>query len=485
MTSHRTLNALQLACAGWLLAGCSLQPTYVRPHVDVGASYPAGVAQQTAPGVAGAGDIGWRDFIQDARLQSLIEIALRNNQDLRIAILNVDAARAQFQISRSQLLPAASLEARSTRQSNTGTASTAVSDAQGGYAVGVNLAWELDLFGRVRSLSDAVLAQYLALAETRKAVEIALIAEVAVQYLAMLGDEDQLRVTQATLVNAQESHRIARLNFEQGVATELDLHQSQGILEQASANLEAYARARAQVENGLVMLIGQSLPADLPAGQTLSTQNLMPDIPAGLPSDLLQRRPDIAAAEQSLIAANANIGAARAAFFPSISLTGSYGSLSPTTSGLFGSGSESWSFAPAITVPIFTGGRNVAQLERTEIVKRIEVANYEKTIRRAFREVADGLVARGSYDRQIQSLTRYQQTQERRLLLSTMRYKNGVDDYLAVLQAQTDLYAAQQNLVAVRVAQAGNLVMLYKALGGGWIARSGEPARAATVALEG
>lgn len=480
MTLHRTLRALRLSSAGVLLAGCSLQPTYLTPLVELG-SYPAATPSPARAAASPAADIGWRDFFTDPRLQALIELALRNNQDLRVAILNVDAARAQFRIARAELLPTAALGASATRQNDTSATSDTVSQGRNLYFVGATLAWELDLFGRIRSLNNAVLAQYLALAETRKAVEIALVAEVALQYLAMLGDEEQLSVTRATLVNAEESHRIARLNFEQGMATELDLHQSQGVLEQATASMEAYERARAQVQNALVLLVGQPLPATLPAGRTLAAQNLMPDIPAGLPSELLQRRPDIAAAEQSLIAANANIGAARAAFFPRIALTGSLGSLAPTVGGLFESGSDAWSFAPEITLPLFAGGRNVAQLERSKILERIEVANYEKAVRRAFREVADGLVARGSYERQIASLARYERSQSRRLELSTMRYKSGIDDYLAVLQAQTDLYSARQGLVAARVARAGNLVTLYKALGGGWLERSGDEPRPATV----
>ncbi|WP_458376593.1 efflux transporter outer membrane subunit [Pseudomonas pergaminensis] len=470
--------AMTLAAA--LTAGCSLQPAYERPDSSVDAAYPTGAAYDRQPGATApdggarssngkaAIDIGWRDFFIDARLQSVIEIALQNNRDLRVSMLNVEAARAQYQITRAELSPWVDAGASSTRERTPSNLSTGGSTSSTVYSVGANVAWELDLFGRVQSLKDEALAQYLSLAETRKAAEIALISQVAIQYLTMLGEEDQLAVTQATLKNAEESFRITKLSFDNGIATELDLQQSQGILEQASATLEAYSRARAQDENALVMLIGQALPDDLPAGKALSQQNLLTDVPAGLPSELLQRRPDIAAAEQSLLAANAYIGAARAAFFPSISLTGSFGTLSPSTSGLFSGGQGAWSFVPQITVPIFRGGANRANLELAQVQKRIEIARYEKAIQTAFREVADGLAARGTYDRQIQSLQRYETTQMRRLELSNMRYRSGVDDYLSVLQAQTDLFEAQQSLVSAKVARANNLVTLYKSLGGGW-----------------
>ncbi|QHI99138.1 efflux transporter outer membrane subunit [Xylophilus rhododendri] len=477
-----------------LLAGCSLQPVYQRPAAPVGAAFPAGAVYERQPGAASpegqarsadgraAADIGWRDFFADPRLQAIVGLALQNNRDLRVSMLNVEAARAQYQITRASLLPTVDGTASATRQRTPTNLSSSGRNYSTVYSVGASVSWEIDFFGRVGSLRDQALAQYLSLAETRKAAEIALVSQVAVQYLTMLGDEDQLAVTRATLKNAQESLRINQLSYDNGVATELDLQQAQGIFEQASASLEAYSRARAQDENALVLLVGQQLPADLPAGLPLVGQQLLTDIPAGLPSELLQRRPDIAAAEQALRAANANIGAARAAFFPSVSLTGDFGTLSPTTGGLFRGAQRSWSFAPQISVPIFSGGALAANLELAQVQKRIEIADYERSIQTAFREVSDGLAARGTYDRQIQSLQRYEASQRRRLELSDMRYKNGVDDYLSVLQAQTDLFGAQQSLVSARLARAANLVTLYKALGGGWIANSGEPPRDAAAA---
>jgi multidrug efflux system outer membrane protein len=469
-----------------LLAGCALEPKYERPAAPVSPAYPTGSAYDEQPDASStasnghsaqaqpAVDIGWRDFFVDARLQAIVAIALKNNRDLRVSMLNVEAARAQYQIVHANLYPAVGATASGTRGRTPLDLSTSGQTIGSEYSVGANLSWELDFFGRIRSLSDQALAQYFSLAQTRKAAEIALVSQVADQYLTMLADDDQLAVTRSTLKTAQESYRITKLSFDNGVGTELDERQSEGIFEQAEANLEAQLRVRAQDENAMVLLIGQPLPSDLPAGLTLNAQNLLSDIPAGLPSDLIARRPDIAAAEQALLAANANIGAARAAFFPSISLTGSFGTLSPTLGGLFKSGSSAWSFAPQITLPIFNGGANTANLDLAKVQKRIEIANYEKAIQTAFREVADGLAARGTFDKQIKLLGQNEASQSRRLELSNMRYLNGVDDYLTVLSAQTDLYTAQQSLVSARLQRAINLVNLYQSLGGGWIEHSGD-----------
>ncbi|WP_454726607.1 MULTISPECIES: efflux transporter outer membrane subunit [Cupriavidus] len=477
-----------MAAAALLAAGCTLAPKYERPAAPVAPAFPAGVVydQQPgpAPGAASAGgaaatDIGWRDFFADARLQRILEIALRNNRDLRVSVLNMEAARAQYQITRAGLFPTLDAVGSGSRTRTPANLSTTGRSITSEYSVGVSASWEIDFFGRIRSLKDQALAQYFALAQTRKAAEIALVSSVADQYLTMLAYDDALAVTRNTLVTAQESFRITRLQFETGTGSELDLRQAEGVVEQANANLESQSRLRAQAENALVLLVGEPLPEDLPAGLPLNGQALLTDIPAGLPSDLLARRPDIAAAEQSLLAANANIGAARAAFFPRVVLTGTAGTLSPTLGGLFKPGSGAWSFAPQITLPIFEGGANVANLDLANVQKRIEIANYEKTIQTAFREVSDGLAARGTFDKQIQSLERFTGSQERRLTLSDLRYRNGVDSYLSVLTAQTDLYNAQQLLITARLQRLTNLVDLYQFLGGGWIERAGDTPRPA------
>ncbi|KWE73945.1 multidrug transporter, partial [Burkholderia ubonensis] len=393
-------------------------------------------------------DIGWREFFVDPRLQRLIEIALNNNRDLRVAVLNIAAARAQYQITRADLFPKLDAVGTGNRQ-RLPNALTAVPgrNITTTYNVGLQASWELDLFGRIQSLKDQALAKYLATAQARKASEIALVAQVADQYLTVLSTDDLLKVTENTLKTAQASYDLTKLKFDNGTGSELDLRQAQTIVETALANQQAQARARAQAVNALVLLIGQPLPDDLPPGLPLDAQNFLTDIPAGLPSDLLTRRPDIMEAEQSLLAANANIGAARAAFFPRISLTGAFGTASPTLGGLFKAGTAAWSFAPQITMPIFEGGANLANLDLANVQKRIEIANYEKAIQSAFREVADGLAARGTYDQQIAALQRNEHAQQRRYDLSDLRYRNGVDSYLSVLTAQTDLYAAQQTLI--------------------------------------
>ncbi|KWK09485.1 multidrug transporter, partial [Burkholderia ubonensis] len=408
-----------------------------------------------------ATDIGWREFFVDPRLQRLIEIALNNNRDLRVAVLNIAAARAQYQITRADLFPKLDAVGTGNRQ-RLPNALTAVPgrNITTTYNVGLQASWELDLFGRIQSLKDQALAKYLATAQARKASEIALVAQVADQYLTVLSTDDLLKVTENTLKSAQASYDLTKLKFDNGTGSELDLRQAQTVVETALANQQAQARARAQAVNALVLLVGQPLPDDLPPGLPLDAQNFLTDIPAGLPSDLLTRRPDIMEAEQNLLAANANIGAARAAFFPRISLTGAFGTASPTLGGLFKAGTAAWSFAPQITMPIFEGGANLANLDLANVQKRIEIANYEKAIQSAFREVADGLAARGTYDQQIDALQRNEHAQQRRYDLSDLRYKNGVDSYLSVLTAQTDLYAAQQTLINARLARWTNLVDL-------------------------
>jgi outer membrane protein, multidrug efflux system len=472
-------------------AGCTMEPKYERPASPVDQTFPTGGIYDKQPDASSqasnghsaqnkpAPDIGWRDFFADPRLQQIVALALKNNRDLRVSMLNVEAARAQYQITRASLFPTLDAVGSQSVQRTPKDLSFFDQTITRSYSVGVNASWEIDFFGRIRSLKDQALAQYFSLAETRKAAEIALVSQVATQYLTMLSDDDQIAVTRNTLKTAQESYRITKVSFDNGIGTELDVRQAEGIVEQAAANLPAQLRARAQDENALVLLVGEPLPADLPAGRTLDSQDLLSDIPAGLPSDLLTRRPDIAAAEQTLLAANANIGAARAAFFPKISLTGSFGTLSPSLGGLFKPGSAAWSFAPQISIPIFEGGTNVANLDLAQVQKRIEIANYEKTIQTAFREVADGLAARGTFDDQIASLERNVYSQSRSLQLSQMRYDNGVDNYLAVLTAQTTLYTAQQLLITARLQRASNLVGLYQALGGGWIEHAGDQPRPA------
>ncbi|GAB6846551.1 MULTISPECIES: efflux transporter outer membrane subunit [Paraburkholderia] len=489
-------HALIAAAVALLAAGCTMAPRYERPAAPVASSFPTGGVYETQPGMSGtstngrsasgatATDIGWRDFFVDPRLQRLVEIALKNNRDLRVSVLNIDAARAQYQITRADLFPAINGVATDSRTRVPSALQTGPSNPYSVYNVGLSASWEIDFWGRIRSLKDQALAQYLSTAQARKAAEISLVSQVADQYLTMLADDDLLQVTQSTLKTAQDSYNLTKVQFENGTGTELDLRQAESVLETAKANLQAQERARAQAENALVLLIGEPLPGDLPQGLPLGAQNLLTDIPAGLPSDLLTRRPDIMEAEETLLAANANIGAARAAFFPKISLTSTFGTESLTLGGLFKAGTAAWTFVPQVTLPIFQGGANVANLNLANVQKRIEIANYEKAIQSAFREVADGLAARGTYDQQIAALERNTFANQRRLDLSDLRYRNGVDSYLTVLTAQTDLYSSQQSLISARLARWTNLVDLYRALGGGWIERAGETPRPADAPVD-
>jgi multidrug efflux system outer membrane protein len=487
-------HSLIAVAVALLAAGCTLAPHYERPAEPTTATFPSGGVYDQQPAAAGAHsangqaavDIGWRNFFVDPRLQELIEIALKNNRDLRVSVLNMQASAAQYRIVRAGLFPTLDAAASQSRQRTPRDLliSPLAPTISNTYSVGLNASWEIDFFGRVQSLKDQALATYLGTAQARKAAEIALVAQVANQYMTVLELDDLLKVTQNTLKTAQESYRITKLQFDNGTGSELDLRQAETVVETASADLQSQSRLRAQADNALVLLIGEPLPADLPNGLPLNDQNLLTDIPAGLPSDLLTRRPDIMEAEENLLAANANIGAARAAFFPRVTLTGSAGTLSPTLGGLFKPGSAAWSFAPSITLPIFEGGQNLANLNLANIEKNVQIATYEKAIQTAFREVADGLAARGTYDEQIAALERDVAAEQRRLDLSTLRYTNGVDSYLSVLTAQTALYVAQQALVTARMERLQNLVTLYQALGGGWIEHTGDQPRPADAPVD-
>ncbi|HKC42779.1 MAG TPA: efflux transporter outer membrane subunit [Burkholderiales bacterium] len=470
--------ALALAATA---AGCSLQPVYERPPLPVASAYPTGPAykESVAAGTAvPAVDIGWRDFLKDPRLQRIVEIALANNRDLRVAALNISQFQAQYRIQRSNLFPQISAGA-SEDASRAPLASAGRNVTTHVYSVGVAASWELDFFGRLRSLNEQALQQYFASAQAGKATYIALVSQVADQYLTMLAADELLAVTQRTLETAQESYQLTLAQFQAGTGTELAVRQAETVVENAKASYAAQVRSRAQAENGLVLLVGEPLPADLPPGVPFNSQAFLADIPADLPSDLLARRPDIIEAEASLRAANANIGAARAAFFPTINLTGSLGTESVELSKLFGGGSFAWSFVPSITTPIFQGGRLRANLDLAQLQKETSIAQYEKAIQTAFREVADGLAARGTYDDQIASLQRYVAAYQAAFELSLLRFRTGVDSYLNVLTAQNNLYNAEQTLVTARLDRLTNLVGLYQQLGGGWIEQTGDAPRPA------
>jgi multidrug efflux system outer membrane protein len=329
-------------------------------------------------------------------------------------------------------------------------------------------AYELDFFGRVRALSQAAQSQLLASEEARKTVQISLIAAVANTYLATLADDELLRVARETVATREESLRLTQLKFDNETASQLDLSQAQSLLESAKATLAQVQRQRAQDENALVLLLGQSLPTDLPAGLPITGQGLLPDLPAGVPSDLLTRRPDVRQAEAQLMANNANIGAARAAFFPRITLTGSAGVVSSDLDNLFNNGTSAWTFAPQLILPLFDFGRNRANLESSKVARDIAVAQYEKAIQTGFREVSDALAARATLTEQLRAQNAQLAAEQTRARLTELRFKAGTASAFERLDAQRSLFAAQQAAVLVQVQQVQSLVTLYKVLGGGW-----------------
>jgi multidrug efflux system outer membrane protein len=346
-------------------------------------------------------------------------------------------------------------------------------------------AFELDLFGRVRSLSQAAVEQYLATEEARRSAHLALVSEVASQALALRALDDQVELARRTLDIVQQSLDLARRTFEAGRTSELDLRTAEAQVEAANFNLAAAEERRARARNALVLLVGGPLPADLPPGRPLDAEALVAELPAELPSDVLLRRPDVRSAEHGLRAANAAIGAARAAFFPSITLTASGGTQSDELSGLFGSGSGAWSFAPRLSLPIFTAGALRASLDVAEVRRSVEVARYERAIQDAFREVADALVARGSLEAQLRAQQARVAAEERRFALQERRYRGGIDSYLGVLTAERDLFAARQQLIQTRLDRLQNAIDLYRALGGGWRERSADAPAAAGAAPAG
>ena len=456
-----TLTALVGAL---LLGGCmSFIPTYERPAAPVPATYAPELTPAGTSGSAAAADIEWQRYFSDARLRRLIEISLANNRDLRVAILNIEQARGAYQIKRADELP--SVGAGLTAQRGAGSSGGLVNT----YAVGFQVTgYELDFFGRVRALSQSALSQYLATEESRKTVQITLIASVASAYVGLLADDELLRVTRDTLTTRDDSFKLTKLKFDNGAASELDFRQAEQLLEGARATLAQTQRQRALDENALTLLLGQARPADLPAGLPLASQQVSTELPAGLPSELLTRRPDVRAAEQQLLAANANIGAARAAFFPRISLTANAGTASTELGNLFKSGSFALTGTATLLQPIFDAGRNQANLDVAKVNKDIAIAQYEKAIQTAFREVSDSLAGRATLGEQLRAQTAQSNAAQVSFRLADLRYRNGAASYLDVLDAQRSLFTAQQALVQVQALQAQNLMTLYKVLGGGW-----------------
>lgn len=451
---------LSLLSMAMLMGGCSLIPEYQRPALPTAAQYPTATLPAT-----GAED--WRTLFTDPALQQLIESALVNNRDLRVAALNVEAFQAQYRIQRADLLPAVSANASELRQRMPSSVTQGKALINSTYSVNLGIsAYELDFFGRVRSLSEQALQTWLATEQARRSAQLSLVANVANAYLTWRADQELLVLTRETLAADEQSLHLTSRNREAGKSSALEQAQAQTSVDTSRANLARYQRQVAQDLNSLTLLVGAPVPDSLPARPLAS--ELVQQLPAGLPSDLLQRRPDILQAEYKLKAANANIGAARAAFFPSVSLTANTGTSSRDLSGLFGGGSGAWTFQPQISLPIFNAGSLRASLDYSKLQKEVAVAEYEKSIQTAFQEVADGLAARSTYQQQLQAQRDLVEATQTYYNLAQNRYQNGVDSSLTFLDAQRSLFSSQQGLITDRLAQLVAEVNLYTALGGGW-----------------
>jgi multidrug efflux system outer membrane protein len=437
-----------------------LIPRYERPAAPIPTQWPA-----TASAVAaGTATLDWQTYLSDPTLRQLVDTALTNNRDMRVALLAIDQARAQLGIRRADQFPSVNAAANGSR---TPSSSGGITSS---YTAGLLFtAFEIDFFGRVASLKEQALAQYLASAEASQTVQISLITTVAQSWLNLLADDDLLAITQQTVNSRDESLKLVELKVKHGAASDFDLRAAQTLLEGARVTLAQQTRQRALDENALVLVLGQPLSVAQRAqlAQHKLTQVTFADLPAGLPSDLLTRRPDIRQAEQNLIASNANIGAARAAFFPRISLTTGVGSASSELSGLFKDGSWGWTLAPQLVLPIFDAGRNQANLDASKVGRDIAMAQYEKSIQSAFREVADALASRSTLDQQLQAQQALLRAEEARSHLTQLRLDNGVANQLEWLDAQRSLFAAQQAMVQTQLATLQNQMTLFKVLGGG------------------
>lgn len=449
------------------LSACSLTPEMTKPAAPIPEVFT--VNAQTIPTSTNpTAEIGWREMFIDKRLQALIELALINNRDLRIATLNVEAVKAQYGIERSARVPSVGLSLDSTRQRSVTGGDSKVSqiEEQNSLNVGIS-AFEIDLFGRARSLSDAAFARYLASDYGRQAAQISLISSISEAYFSEQLAYEQLKLAEDTLADWKKSLELTIQLRMANQNSALDVTQAEGQVASAEAIKMANKRALEQARNALRQLVGSEIPSDLPEPSLLFDQSVNTSLPAGLPSDVLLHRPDILQAEQNLIAANEDIGAARAAYFPRISLTTSIGYVTQDVRNLVGFGFETWSIAPQVILPIFQGGRLDAELELAKVRKSASIAEYEKAIQVAFKEVADGLVGSETYQLQTIAQKRVVSAAERRAKLSDLRYKAGVERRLELLDSQRQLYLAKQTLLELKQQELNNAVFLYKALGGG------------------
>jgi len=465
-----------------LLSGCiNLQPDYKRPELAAPNSWPTGSAYRPAaydPKKPTIADMAWDRFFSDDKLRKLIDIGIANNRDLRVAMLDVVKARAQYRVQRAEQLPTVNLEGQGTIERTPRRLSqTGKTDTSHQYTADIGVSsYELDLFGRIQSLKDQALEQFFATEEAQRSSQITLVAEIANAYVTLAADMERLKLAQDTLMSQQQSYDLTKRSFEIGNSSELDVRQAQTSVDTARVDIATFTANIAQDQNALALLLGTSVSSELLPEQTLGTVTALQDIPAGIPSDVLQRRPDILQAEHTLKGANANIGAARAAFFPKITLTATSGRASDALSTLFKAGTGAWSFAPDIVLPIFDWGQNQANLDAAKADRDINIAQYDKAIQTAFEEVANALADYGTIDDKVAAQQSLVEATSESYRLSDARYRKGVENYLNVLDSQRSMYSAQQDLITIRLDKQTNLVTLYKVLGGGWTKSAVEPA---------
>lgn len=472
-SKHALATAFIAALLPVIAGGCSLAPKYVQPQPPLPAEWTTGGAGASTPG-AMAQD--WRQVVADEPMKRLIELALANNRDLRVAALKIEKAQAQYQIQRADLFPkidataGADLSRTPAKLSSTGKPVTSHA-----YSVGLGFSsFELDLFGRIQSLKDEALETFLATEASKKSVELSLVAEVATAYLTLAADREQLALAREILETELASYEIVKYRFDFGVANELDLSRAQSTVDTARVQTAQYAAQVTQDENLLSVLVGMPLSAELMPAQSLADVAQLNPVPAGLPSEVLARRPDVLAAEHQLKAANADIGAARARYFPTIGITANYGFASNEVNDLFKAASGMWTFAPQLTLPIFHAGAIRAGVKASEAERDIMVAQYEKTVQTAFREVSDCLAQSAALENQVQAQTSLVKASGKSYELSTLRYESGVDSYLSKLDAQRSYATSRQGLISTRLSRLANTLTLYKALGGGWSAEQAE-----------
>lgn len=452
-------TTLTSVAAAFALSACTMIPQYGQPKVEVAETF----KNDTADSGIRAVDLGWHDYFADPRLQKLIDIALERNTSLRTAVLNSEIYRKQYMIERNNLLPTLAANANGSRQG-----SLSGGNVSSSYNVGLGAAsYELDLFGRVRSSSEAALQGYFASTANRDAAHLSLIATVAKAYFNERYAEEAMSLAQRVLKTREATYKLSELRYKAGVISAVALRQQEALIESAKADYAHAVRSREQARNALATLINQPIPDDLPAGLPLDKQFFVEKLPAGLSSEVLLDRPDIRAAEHALKQANANIGAARAAFFPSIRLTGSVGTGSAELGGLFKSGTGVWSFAPSITLPIFTWGTNKANLDAAKLRQQAQIVAYEAAVQSAFQDVANALAAREQLDKAYDALSKQSRASKEALRLVGLRYKHGVSGAFDLLDAERSSYSAEGAALSAQLTRAENLADLYKALGGG------------------